>query len=64
MLKFIIYTRVLDFKISTKPRWRNGIVLVPQFNQSFHLPEIYGSSPTRPVQTIFLFIMHGCLSIH
>ena len=37
--------------------WLSGIVLVPQ---SFH-----GSSPTRAVvETIFLFIMHGYVSIH
>ena len=37
--------------------WLSGIVLVPQ---SFH-----GSSPTRAVvATIFLFIMHGCISIY
>ena len=32
--------------------------------QSFSLPTIHGSSPTRAMKTIFLFIMRGCVSMY
>ena len=33
-------------------------------SNSFSLSETHGSSPTTAVETILLFIMHGCISIH
>ena len=33
-------------------------------NHSFSLHEIHGLSPSRGVEIVFLFIMHGCISIY
>ena len=34
------------------------------FPKLFTLPEIHGSNPTKAIETIRLFIMHGCVFIH
>ena len=56
-LSFIFY-----ITISTKPCGRAVSSLLP--NDLFCLPETHGSSSITAVETILLFIMHGCISIH
>ena len=58
------YTGIFHFTISRKLLWWAVSPLYP--NQTFSLPEIHGSSPTRAAENylFIIFTMHGCVSIH
>ena len=55
MLSIWIQIHVIDFKDICELQVPPNLILKP---------DIHGSSPTRDVETIFLFIMHGCIFIY
>ena len=59
---FKVYHLYFTSRYQLSPCGRAVLFFLP--NNSFSLPETHGSSPTAAVETILLFIMHGCISIH
>ena len=59
---FKIYHLYFTPRYQLGPCGRTVSSLLP--NNSFSLPETHGLNPTTAKETILLFILHGCISIH